>query len=187
MSLGGYGCVKIIQSQPSVDDHCGCPFKHERQEDLRTMLVKRGINGQGVDDVMRLVKQGDYQIACTRVFTLTHGGSEPLMPISHPNKFFDESRKVTAINAAVAAGGAGATVGVKTEVSATQPVPGMWGGGGSVGMEKVEGGSASQPVGVGSGVDGDVAMEEKKEAESMWARDEKDEKEEKEADMQMLD
>ena len=178
VSLGGFGCVKIIQSHPSVDDACGCPFKHERQEDLRTMLVKRGVTGQGVEDVMRLVKQGDYQIACTRLFTLTHGGNEPLMPISHPNKYFDDSRKIAA-GAAVAAAGAGATGG-KGEFSATQQVPGVWGGG-VQGEAKMEEGSVSQPVGVGNGVEGDVVMEEKKEATPM------DEKEEKEWDAQMMD
>ena len=190
MSLGGFGCMKIIQSQPSVDDHCGCPFRHEKQEDLRTSLVKRGITGQGVDDVMRLVKQGDYQIACTRVFTLTHGGAEPLMPISHPNKYFDESRKVAAGGAAAAAGGAGgAAAGVKAELNATQAVPGVWGGGGrGGGLETAEGGSATQPATMWTSVEGDVQMEERKEEPVNGGKDEEEEeKEGKEADTQMMD
>ena len=188
VSLGGYGCVKIIQAQPSVDDHHGCPFRHERQEDLRLVLSKRGIASQGVDEVMRLVKQGDYQIACTRVFALTHNGVDPLQPIYHPNKYFDESRKLAAGGGAAGsaqkagvAGGVGTGEGGKSELSATQQVPGVWGGAARVEEKEKVVGPASQPAGMGNGVEGDaVMMAEEKE---VHMDDSKEEKEMKEAMM----
>ena len=180
MSLGGFGCVKIIQSQPGHGDHCGCPFRHERQEDLRAMIAARGVGREGVEDVMRLVKSGDYQVACTRLFSLTHGGVEPLMPISHPNKFFDESRKIAAGGAAPASTAGG----VKAELSATQQLPGVWGGG-PVG-EKVPVGSASQPALVGNRVEGEVVgRDEEKEEE--YKGDQEKEEEMKEAESFMTD
>ena len=200
VSLGGFGCVKIIQAQPSVDDHCGCPFRHERQEDLRGMLTRRGIGGQGVEEIMRLVKQGDYQIACTRLFALTHNGVDPMMPIYHPNKYFDESRKIAAgegaaaLKAGAGEGGAGVGTGdgAKTEYSATQQVPRAWGGGASGAGEKVVAGPASQPAGVGiGGGEGDMLMaaEEKKAHmdDSKQEMKEESKVEMKEADSSMMD
>ena len=164
-----YGCMKIIQSQPAAGDHHGCPFRHDDARSVREMVVARGVSKDGVEEVMRLVKSGDYQVACTRLFALTHGGVEPLMPVHHPNQYFNESRKIAA------GGGAAAAAAAKQEVSQTQPVPGRWGGGAegaaAAGEEQKGEGAAgdgdghmqvsvSQPVGLAAGaVEAEVEME----------------------------
>ena len=111
-----YSCMKIIQSQPSSTDHHGCPFRHAKQDDLRRMLAARNVAKEGTEEIMRLVKSSDYQIACTRLFTLTHGGVDPLMPVSHPNKYFDDSRKLITGERKVEQKDA-------SRVSMTQPLP----------------------------------------------------------------
>ena len=172
-----YSCMKIIQSQPSSTDHHGCPFRHSKQEDLRRLLAARGVAKEGLDEVMRLVKSNDYQIACTRLFTLTHSGVDPLMPVSHPNKYFDDSRKLITgerkVESKDAAGG---------RVSMTQPLPAgnsvavgqpQWAMGGG-GDGEGAGVSVSQPV-VRSGVVGlsSAVAEEIKEMEEMMVEEEK--------------
>ncbi|KAJ3248611.1 DNA primase large subunit [Chytriomyces hyalinus] len=66
-----YSCSKIIMSNPpSAGDHHGCPFRHSPPDALRSMVAK--VAGEGVAvDVMRLAKEGHYQIACTRLFEAT--------------------------------------------------------------------------------------------------------------------
>ncbi|KAJ3035282.1 DNA primase large subunit [Rhizophlyctis rosea] len=104
-----YSCMKIITgSNPSAGDHHGCPFKHFSQENLRELLIRYGAGETGVGDVMRIAKQGHYQVACTRLFELTKGeahrlarekvgeegggGTEGMVEtIEHPNQFFDMS------------------------------------------------------------------------------------------------
>ena len=158
-----YGCMKIIQSQPAATDHHGCPFRHSKQDDLRRMLAARGVGKEGVEEVMRLVRSSDYQIACTRLFTLTHGGVDPLMPVAHPNKYFDDSRKLATGERKVHSREGG---------NSTQPAP-----------VKVEAGavggvSVSQPSsgagGAGSGVERMLVEE--------WMLEAEEEKEEKSID-----
>ena len=139
-----YSCMKIIQSQPASTDHHGCPFRHSKQEDLRRMLAARNVAKEGTEEIMRLVKSNDYQIACTRLFTLTHGGVDPLMPVSHPNKYFDDSRKLITGERKVEQKDS-------SRLSMTQPLPvqgqgqGQW----SVGEGEVAAVSVSQPVLIG--------------------------------------
>ena len=167
-----YSCMKIIQSQPANTDHHGCPFRHAKQDDLRRLLTARNVGKEGADEIMRLVKSSDYQIACTRLFTLTHSGVDPLMPVSHPNKYFDDSRKL-------ATGERKVELKDASRLSMTQPLPiavqGQMGDSAGLGV------SGSQPVMkgergevVGSESE-EMLLEERKEekAEEMLVEEEK--------------
>ena len=46
--------------------------------------------------ILEQLKGGHYQVACTRYFEATHKdvAIDSMSPISHPNQFFDESKKV---------------------------------------------------------------------------------------------
>ena len=199
-----YSCMKIIQSQPASTDHHGCPFRHSKQEDVRRMLASRNVSKEGMDEIVRLVKSSDYQIACTRLFTLTHNGVDPLMPVSHPNKYFDDSRKLISGERKVQPKEAGNRVSMTQPLPQPLPVPvqGQWavGDGGDVTV------SVSQPAVVGGGLgvgsesvgmmvegrkDEQMLVEEEKSIDEAkmqeLEKDDKDEKEEKHEQKEELD
>jgi len=92
-----YGCMKIISSQPGVGDHHGCPFRHSDEDQLMALLKSRGIDREGQDQIRELVQGHHYQVACTRVWSLTHGNtSVPDTVGNHPNAYFDASRQYNA-------------------------------------------------------------------------------------------
>ncbi|KAJ3414082.1 hypothetical protein HDV05_007116 [Chytridiales sp. JEL 0842] len=69
-----YSCLKIITSNhPSAGDHHGCPFRHAGPDQLRAMMVKSGAPESSVGEVLRMAKEGHYQVACTRLFEITRG------------------------------------------------------------------------------------------------------------------
>ncbi len=101
-----YSCVKIItQNAPGSGDHHGCPFKHYSPESLRDTLINYGAQESGVSDMIRIAKEGHFQVACTRFFELTrknggYNGDSQLSEhrlamdvIEHPNAWFDLSLK----------------------------------------------------------------------------------------------
>ena len=55
------------------------------------------------------VDSHNYQIACQRYFEQSHKTDE-LVPINHPNQYFEQSMRITGAN-----GGGGARARVKTE------------------------------------------------------------------------
>jgi DNA primase large subunit len=93
-----YSCIKIINGDvPSGGEHHGCPFRHFNQENLKTTLRHSGANEGGIHEVLELVKQNHYQIACTRFYEITHKLERQIDPIQHPNQYFDLTRKATEI------------------------------------------------------------------------------------------
>lgn len=48
----------------------------------------------GLQEVTNLVTQGHYQLACTKVFELTHNGVIPDGGVNHPNQYFEQSQAV---------------------------------------------------------------------------------------------
>lgn len=105
-----YNCHKIITSSPpSTGDHHGCPFKHFGEDRLRALLShlrlpgarlgeKAITNSAYIDEIMNLVKDHHYQIACTRLFEITRkiaanspGGLVLESAILHPHQFFEWS------------------------------------------------------------------------------------------------
>ncbi|KAI9203179.1 eukaryotic and archaeal DNA primase, large subunit-domain-containing protein [Polychytrium aggregatum] len=104
-----YSCMKIITSnQPSTGDHHGCPFRHFSPDNLRANLLQQGLSEPAANEVLKIAKEGHYQIACTRLFEFTHGAAaksgragsseeagatapEIIETIEHPNQWFDMS------------------------------------------------------------------------------------------------
>ncbi|KAJ3017383.1 UNVERIFIED_CONTAM: hypothetical protein HDU68_011728 [Siphonaria sp. JEL0065] len=67
-----YSCSKIITSNhPAAGDHHGCPFRHANPDTLKSMVVKAGAGEAAAIDIMRMTKEGHYQIACTKLFEVT--------------------------------------------------------------------------------------------------------------------
>lgn len=50
----------------------------------------------GIEAIIELVKNGHFQIACTKYFEYTHSMQAPTSVISHPNQFFEESMQLSA-------------------------------------------------------------------------------------------
>lgn len=94
--------VKIItNNQPSTTEHHGCPFRHYNQENLKTLLTKTlgaseivpGSVTNSVNDILKIVGDGHYQIACTRMYEIVHqkGDKNTIDVIEHPNEWFELS------------------------------------------------------------------------------------------------
>lgn len=106
-----YSCVKIITSNaPGPGDSHGCPFKHFSPEGLGTMLRRMRVTEPGIQEVLKITRDGHFQIACTRLFELTNGRAHALAndamqsgvlrddsalleTIEHPNQYYDLSFK----------------------------------------------------------------------------------------------
>ncbi|XP_031549848.1 DNA primase large subunit-like [Actinia tenebrosa] len=89
-----YSCMKIIMSsQPGPGDCHGCPYRHTEPNLLKQRLATHKLGKEGLDQVMNLVKESHYQLACTRYFELTHS-TEDMPGFNHPNQYFEESRKI---------------------------------------------------------------------------------------------
>ncbi|KAL0091882.1 eukaryotic and archaeal DNA primase, large subunit-domain-containing protein [Phycomyces blakesleeanus] len=94
-----YSCMKIIQSnQPSSGDSHGCPFKHFSPENLETRLYKDKIDKPQIQEIMTLVNNRHYQLACTRHFEVTHTKvTEKATIIEHPNQYYEMSKAAAEI------------------------------------------------------------------------------------------
>lgn len=94
-----FPCSKIISGQaPAAGDHHGCPFKHAAGRDLEQMLREfnqpKGIplnNGQ-IEEIMSLVREHHYQVACTRLFEYSRGlPPQSQETVTWPSKYFEAS------------------------------------------------------------------------------------------------
>ncbi|KAF9179128.1 hypothetical protein BGZ50_007209 [Haplosporangium sp. Z 11] len=105
-----YSCKSIIMNNaPGPGDHHGCPFRHFSAPNLRAQLVSHQVDEFDTDDILRLVVNKHYQLACTRYYEVTRakmlgistetlkggGMSEGAVAsqesIEHPNQFFEQS------------------------------------------------------------------------------------------------
>ncbi|XP_065842899.1 DNA primase large subunit-like [Oscarella lobularis] len=90
-----YSCMKIITSNPpGTGDHHGCPFKHYDGDILRQRLQAYKLSSSAIEDIMKLVKEQHYQVACVRYYELTHKIEEAGFSLQHPNQYFEESQKL---------------------------------------------------------------------------------------------
>ncbi|XP_030756767.1 DNA primase large subunit-like [Sitophilus oryzae] len=90
-----YSCIKIIMSNVGPGETHGCPFKHWDNAYLKSKLNEYGVDQEGVKEIMTLVSNKHYQIACTKYFELTHGQQQAANSIIHPNQYFEESMNLT--------------------------------------------------------------------------------------------
>jgi len=87
-----YSCVKIITSNhPSAGDHHGCPFRHFSPENLRSTLRAGQVPEANIQEVLELVKNQHFQVACTRYYEITHKIPTQTDLIEHPNTYVDLS------------------------------------------------------------------------------------------------
>lgn len=109
-----YSCMKIITSNhPGAGDYHGCPFKHFSSDNLRSYVTEyisaavgsaasSDLVQAGAQEVATLTRAGHFQVACTRLFEITHpaaasvsaggeGVAEGEVMIEHPNQYFELS------------------------------------------------------------------------------------------------
>jgi DNA primase large subunit len=91
-----YNCAKIITShEPSTGDHHGCPFKHFNADRLRTYLQSHRVTESTIQEILDLIRQQHFQIACARYFEAVHKIEGQMDIIPHPNDYFDRSLKLS--------------------------------------------------------------------------------------------
>lgn len=126
-----YGCTKIIHSQPAAGDHHGCPFRHFEEGQLSAKLKER-LRPYEAAEIIGLVKNMHYQVACQRYFLFTHDGHMGENVGNHPNAYFDDSvsyyRKKDGETAGGSDGAASTSTGATitstaTSATATTPTP----------------------------------------------------------------
>eukprot|EP00126_Sphaerothecum_destruens_P001703 Sdes_comp15114_c0_seq1m3920 len=98
-----YSCMKIIMSNsPGAGEQHGCPFKHSDADALRGRLMEAGGFGKGqVEEMLELVRNSHYQLACAKYFEGKHGASAASFELNHPNQYFSESYRLLYSSAAV--------------------------------------------------------------------------------------
>ncbi len=68
------------------------PLRHHDPDSLRAMLSATGLEGDALNEVMQLAKEGHYQKACGAQFRAAHKGVEVSTGmVNHPNQYYTES------------------------------------------------------------------------------------------------
>lgn len=99
-----YSCSKIVACSPGGGDYHGCPFKVWDAGNLKKyLLVNRQMAGADAEEVLSLVANNHYQLACRSHFAHQHKQvmkrkrvsiDEIQSQWSHPNEYFDQSYKL---------------------------------------------------------------------------------------------
>lgn len=99
-----YSCNKIISCTPNGGDYHGCPYKIFDHQNLRKYLaLNKKMASQDVQQIIDLVKNNHYQLACRSYFNFQHKNIMQKKNInidmidsqwSHPNEYFDNSYKL---------------------------------------------------------------------------------------------
>lgn len=94
-------CARIItQDQPGTQDTHGCPFRHFSPANLSAALAAHyHLSPAEQNEIVAAAQAGHYQVACTRVFELTHNaqgvkagdGLGHGESVSHPNRYTEAS------------------------------------------------------------------------------------------------
>jgi len=86
-----YTCMKVIGSGGgSGEGSGGCPYKTFSEKSLSAQLSNMKISGADQKQVLDLAKNKHYQLACGKVFQLTHNAAAD-EGINHPNQYYDLS------------------------------------------------------------------------------------------------
>ncbi|KAF7493474.1 DNA primase large subunit [Sarcoptes scabiei] len=101
VQLSAYSCQKIIsENAPGPNDTHGCPFRHYDVKNLKSMLVRYGINNEAdIEEIIsRLtstsIKASAASEACTRYFSLKYNRQLPeTYNIHHPNQFYTDAKR----------------------------------------------------------------------------------------------
>jgi DNA primase large subunit len=99
-------CQQILtQDQPGTNDNHGCPYRHFSPGNLESALLAwyspQDLTESDLGEVMKIVKEGHYHVACTRVFEITHaaqgvkkGDGVSGDCVTHPNQYVSKSREL---------------------------------------------------------------------------------------------
>ncbi|KAI1795763.1 DNA primase, large subunit [Ganoderma leucocontextum] len=106
-NYAAWGCQQILMSnEPGPGDSHGCPYRHFSTDNLQsallTMYSDHGLTSQDMPEIMNMVKQKHYHVACTRVFEITHSrqgvkkgeGVGAGESVTHPNHYAARSREL---------------------------------------------------------------------------------------------
>jgi len=112
-----YSCVKIITTPVDAGDCAGCPYKTLAPAALAAALSKAHVPPAAAAAAAAKAAAGHFQLACAAAWEGAHPGHElESAGVSHPNQYYDESRRARAADAegaAAAAGGMGVVEGGK--------------------------------------------------------------------------
>jgi len=87
-----WGCHTIIVSKhPSPGENHGCPFRAFSADNLRAKMRAFNVPDANISEILTLVQNQHYQIACTRYYEITHKAEVQIDIINHPNSYFDQS------------------------------------------------------------------------------------------------
>lgn len=90
-----FSCAKIINSDPRSGENHGCPFKHFSSPNLEARLLKDNISSTDAGEILDLVHNKRYLLACTKRFEITHPQSIKRMEaFDNPNQYYNESKKL---------------------------------------------------------------------------------------------
>ncbi|GLG98482.1 DNA primase large subunit [Gryllus bimaculatus] len=93
VSYTPYSCAKILSETIGIGDCHGCPFKHNSAQILKNRFESYGIPPSGLQIIMNLVFEGQYQLACSKYFEIIHSSTLEKV-ICDPNEFFKQSQKI---------------------------------------------------------------------------------------------
>ncbi|QRW08226.1 carbohydrate esterase family 10 protein [Ceratobasidium sp. AG-Ba] len=105
MNYPAKNCIRIITNdEPTSLDNHGCPFRHFSSQNLTAMLERsyRITSTSEQAEIAKLVKGNHFQVACTRVFELTHramgvkagDGLDGGETVDHPNRYYTRSKEL---------------------------------------------------------------------------------------------
>jgi DNA primase large subunit len=90
-----YSCMKIIMSSaPATGDAHGCPFRHFDPGNLELQMMQYKVPKKGIKEVLNMVQNQHYQLACIKYFEATHDTENVDLALSHPNQYFEKSREL---------------------------------------------------------------------------------------------
>jgi len=99
-----YSCSKIVACTPGGGDYHGCPFKVWDAQNLKKyLLVHKQLSSMDAEQVLELVRNSHYQLACRSYFAVQHRDVMKKKHVtiddiqsqwSHPNEYFDQSYKL---------------------------------------------------------------------------------------------
>jgi len=95
-----YSCMKIIMgTPPEPGAFHGCPYRHSNDQQLISQLNGLKLAGSDVQEIFKLAKSSNYQLACQKHFDVTHpdhmkmdlgeGGGGAVS--NHPNLWYQTS------------------------------------------------------------------------------------------------
>lgn len=87
-----YGCSKILRMMPRAGEFNGCPFRLGENH-LRAILIREKISRGDINEIIALTKKQQFQLACRSHFRFKHDGFVDESVGTHPNNFFNASRK----------------------------------------------------------------------------------------------